>query len=417
MNSQFGHRVSLGLNVILAVIALGLALHGPKSVPAPAPLEPATPVNEARHTQVISKSPGFMAEAPRSDQRRWLVDELRAMGVPNKILARIVQQDIDANWTKYAGELTLKCHGDADTMAALQLQIDASMDSDMRAALGEEGFKQWDHDNLLRETDPGKVQLSAAETDAAYDLWKKLQQRELEFKKARADGKMDEAEITDAHDKAYSEFNQQMKALLGDDRYAKSQQTDDATAAANLRQDFAKANPTDSQFQQLLQTQQQWNDRRAELDKQFQNDTSSATYTEQIKALDAARDAQYQSVLGTNVLTAIQKEQDPGYLRMKKYESIWGLDDSSIDSIYSTLKYYDKSMSDYQTQAHALEANGQTVDWNAVNKNLQQFSQQVQQSLQNYLGQDRFSRLQQNGVLQFNQNQFSYNVKGDFKGN
>jgi len=259
--------------------------------------------------------------------------------------------------------------------------------------------------------------LTAAETDSAYDLWKKLQQRELELKKAKLDGEMDEADMTDAHDKAYSEFNQQMKTLLGDERYAKSQQTDSGTAADNLREGFAKANPTDAQFQQLLQTQQRWNERRAELDKQFQDDTSSAAYTEQVKALDAARDAQYQNVLGTNVFTALQKEQDPGYASMKKYETLWGLDDNSIDSIYGTLKYYQKSVSDYQTQAHALEASGQKVDWNAINQNLQQFSQQIQQSLRNYLGPDRYSRLQQNGVLQFNQNQYSYNVKGNYKEN
>jgi hypothetical protein len=45
----------------------------------------------------------------------------------------------------------------------------------------------------------------------------------------------------------------------------------------------------------------------------IQDDTSYSAYNEQIKALDAARDTQYQSVLGTNVFTALQKEQDPGY--------------------------------------------------------------------------------------------------------
>jgi len=417
MSRPISYRVSLGLNVILAIAAVGLALHRPPSAPAPVAQDVAAPANESRAISIGTASPKFHPEAPRSDQRRFLVDELRAMGVPNKILARIVQQDIDATWNKYAAELTLKCHGDADTMAALQLEIDTNMDSDMRAALGEGGFKQSDHENLLRETDPGKIPLSPVETDAAYGLWKKLQQREQELKQARLDGKMDVADMTDAHDKAYAEFNQQMKALLGDDRYAKSQQTDDGTIAANLKQDFAKANPTDSQFQQLLQTQQQWNEQRAEIDKQFQDNMSSTAYNEQIKALDTARDAQYQSVLGTNVFSALQKEQDPNYSRMKKYETIWGLDDSSIDSIYGTLKYYEKSVADYQTQAHALEANGQPADWTTINKNLQQFSQQVQQSLRNYLGDDRFNRLQQNGVLQFNQNQFSYNVKGDYKGN
>jgi len=408
MNNKAGHRVSLALNVVLAITALGLALHGSTPPPHSAPLEPATPVNGPQ-LKKSGRSPRFVEGASPSDQRRWLIDELRAMGVPNNILARIVQADLDANWTKYAGELTLKCHGDPDTMAALQLEIDMSADSDMRAALGEQGFRQWDHENMLRETDPGKVELTAAETQVAYGAWKKLQQRELELKKARVDGAMDEADITDAHDKAFAEFNQQMKALLGDERYAKSQQTDDETAAGSLRQEFSQANPTDSQFQQLLQAQQQWNERRSQIDKQFQDDTSSTAYTEQVKALDAERDAQYQSVLGTNVFSALQKEQDPGYSKMKKYETIWGLDDNSIDSIYGTLKYYEKSVSDYQTQVHALEASGQVVDQNAVNKSLQQFSQQIQQSLRNYLGPDRFKQLQQNGVFQFNQNQFSYN--------
>jgi hypothetical protein len=417
MNSQFTLRVSLGLNVILAVAAVGVAMHRPEPLSTPAAAqEPVAPANESR-PGIVLRPLRFTEQASRSDQRHWLIDELRAMGVPNKILARIAQQDIDANWNKFAAELTLKCRGDSDTMAALQLQIDSSMDEDMRAALGDEGFKQWDRENLLRETDPGKLPLTAAETDTAYDLWKKFHRRELELKQARLEGKMDEADMTDAQDKAYTAFNQQMKALLGDERYAQSQQTDSATAAANLRDNFAKANPTDAQFQQLLQTQQQWNERRAEIDKQFQDNMSSVAYNEQIKELDAARDTQYQSVLGTNVFTALQKEQDPGYMQMKKHEAIWGLDDGSIDSIYGTLKYYEKSISEYQTQAHALEANGQTVDWKAVDQNLQQFSQQIQQSLKNYLGQDRFSRLQQNGVLQFNQNQFSYNVKGDFKGN
>jgi hypothetical protein len=56
-----------------------------------------------------------------------------------------------------------------------------------------------------------------------------------------------------------------------------------------------------------------------------------------------------------------------------------------------------------QAQARALEAEGQSVDWDAVNKNLQQFADQTQQALQNYLGQGSFNRMQQNGVFPFNQ--------------
>jgi hypothetical protein len=254
----------------------------------------------------------------------------------------------------------------------------------------------------LREANLGKTQLTASEADSLYGMKKKLQQRRWDLEQARLKGEMDDAEINDAYDQAYSAFNQQMKALLGDERYAKSQGVDDGAAAANLRHDLAKLNPSDSQFQELLKAQQQWNERRSQLDQQFQDDPSSAAYAEQIKALDAARDQDYQRVLGTNVFDTFQKEQDGGYSKMKRYESIWGLDDHKIDYVYGTMKYYEKSVQDYQVRARALEAQGQSVDWDAVNKNLKQFAEQTQQSLQNYLGQDRFDKMQRNGVFQFN---------------
>src|SRR6185436_17638267 len=111
-----------------------------------------------------------------------------------------------------------------------------------------------------------------------------------------------------------------------------------------------------------------------------------------------ARDQEYQRALGTNVFDALQKDQDIGYSRMKKYENIWGLDDHKIDYVYGTLKYYEKSVQDYRARARALEAQGQSVDWDAVNKNLQQFTEQTQQALQNHVGQDSFDKMQRNGV-------------------
>jgi hypothetical protein len=117
-------------------------------------------------------------------------------------------------------------------------------------------------------------------------------------------------------------------------------------------------NPSDSQFQDLLKAQQQLNDQRAALDQQFQDDPTSPDYADQIQALDEARDQAYQQVLGTNAFDTLQKQQDDGYSKMKKYENTWGLDDNQIDSVYASIKYYQKSVQDYQAQAKALEAQG-----------------------------------------------------------
>jgi hypothetical protein len=211
---------------------------------------------------------------------------------------------------------------------------------------------------------------------------------------------MDNADANDAYDTAVAEFKRQMSALLGEARYAKSQGLDDGTAAAGLRQDFARANPTDSQFQELLKAQQQWNNQRAALDTHFQDDPSSATYADQIEALNAARDQEYRRVLGTNTFNTLEKEQDPGYSQMKRYQSLWGLDDNEIDSVYGAIKYYQKNAADYQARARASEAQGQSVDWDAVNKNLQQFTDQISLALQNYLGRDRLDKMLRNGVFQ-----------------
>jgi hypothetical protein len=404
MKSEFRHRASLALNVVLAVASVVLVLHKSKSVPAASALAVSpdrSEIEKPTSTQE-SKMPLYSEAASPSSKRRWLIDQLRAMGVPNNVLARIVLADLDKQWTSRATEVSKKSWGDPDTMAALQLENDMSRDAEMRSALGEAGFKQWDRENMIREVNRGKIELTSAETDATYALWKKLQQRELELKQAGVKGEMDEADINDAYEKAVSGFKQQMNALLGDERYAKSQQTDEGAAAASLRQDFARVNPNDSQFQDLLKTEQQWNDQRTALDKQFQDDPSSAAYAEQIKALDAARDQEYRQVLGTNVFDAFQKEQDPGYSQMKKYETLWGLDDDKIDSVYATMKYYQKSVDNYQSQARALESQGQKVDWDAVNKNLQQFADQTRQALQNYVGEGNFNKMLRNGVFQPN---------------
>jgi hypothetical protein len=206
---------------------------------------------------------------------------------------------------------------------------------------------------------------------------------------------MDDAEISEADDKAYSEYSQQLKALLGEDRYAKSQQLDDAFKADLLRHELAGVDPSDSQFQELFKAQQQWNKSLLQLD------ASSPDYAAQLKALDDARDQEYRQVLGASAFDTLQKQQDPGYSQMKKYESLWGLDDHKIDYVFETMRQYEKSVRDYQAQVNASQAQGQGVGWDTVNQTLQKLAAQTQQELQNYLGQDSFNKLQRNRVLKF----------------
>ena len=408
MSSEFRHQTSLVLNAVLAVTVGALALHKLAHASAASAIgaSPGKMTNQVSLGKMANETPAFTKQPklPQymdikspSDRRRLIIDQLRAMGVPNEVLGRVARVDFEVEWDSRFDE----CRGDMDKLAAVQLEMNKSKDAEMRAALGEEGFKQWDQDYMLWEAMSTKVEVTASEAAALYDFKKKLQQRMLELDEARVNGTMDDAEINDAQDKAYAEYNQQLRALLGDDRYAKSQQLDEAFVADYFRHSLAKANPSDAQFQELSKVEQAWNKSRSELDQQFQDDPTSPDYLEKIKALAAAHDQEYQRVLGADAFDALQKEQNPGYSQMKKYETLWGLDDTKIDYAYSTMKNYEKSVQDYQAQVSALQAQGQNVDWDAVSKKLQQITDQTQQALQNNLGQDSFNKLQRNRVLRW----------------
>jgi len=288
-----------------------------------------------------------------------------------------------------------------DKLAAVQLEMNMSKDAEMRAALGEQGFRQWDQKYMLWEAMNTEVDVNASEAAAIYGLKKKLQQRQFQVEQARLKGTMDDAEISEAYDKAYSEYNQQLRSLLGDERFAKSQQVDYAFLSDNLRHELAKANPTDAQVDELLKAEKEWNMSRAALDQQFQNDPASPVYQAKIKALDAVHDQEYRRVLGSDAFDNLRKEQDSGFSQMKKYETLWGLDDNKIDYVYDTMKQYQKSVDDYKTQVLSLQNQGQNVDWDAVKRNLQQSASQIQQALLDRLGPDTFNRLQRNRVLRW----------------
>ncbi len=401
-------RIGLGATIILNVVLIAaiarLSVPASQTTPARASSgASAAPGSRTAVTTRLETAPRYPDTAAAADQRRWVIDQLRAMGIPNRVLARVALLDLEESSEARGEEVAKRCQHDPAAMAEWQLETEKNRDAEMRAALGEDGFRQWDYENMRREIDGGGVPLTAAESDTAYALWKQLKQHEFVLKEAKLKGTMDDAQANDLLDRTSADYERQMKALLGEERYAKAQQIDAGTAAESLRREFASANPSEAQFGELLQAQQQWNERRAEMEKQLQSGEAFPNYEAQVRALDEARDQEYRRVLGRETFDALQKEQDPGYARMKKFAEAWALDDSKIDYVYGTLKYYEKTVQDYQARARAREAEGQGVDWTAINRNLRTFADQTQQALQSSLGPDAYAKLQRNGVIQLKQ--------------
>ena len=331
-----------------------------------------------------------------SERRRWMIDQLRALGAPDDMLALVALEDFETQWDSRFEA----CWGDPARMERVQLEKDLSKDAAMRAALGEEGFKAWDTKMMLWEAMSTPVQLSSRDSQTIYALKKNLQQRQFELEQARIDGTMDRAQVVAAVQKLYAEYNQQLKTVLGDERYAKSQQLDDDFVAGNLRYELASLNPSDSQFQNLFQADKRWSQTLAQLDPGDPN------YLAQFKAANEARDQEYRQVLGDAAFHDLREKEDTAYVQMKKYENLWGLDDSKINDVYDTMNAYRKAVGDYQLQVRTLQSQGQNVDWTAVNSHLQALTGETQAALQSRVGQDSFSRLQQNGILRWAGNGF-----------
>jgi len=292
-------------------------------------------------------------------------------------------------------------NGDIDDMELQRFneQHDAEEEKEMRGLLGDDRYVQWDKDRQL--TDMRRLKLSPEEADALYRLKKEFQQTQADLNRRMQNGEIDEADYNDQVARAQKDFDGKMKNVMGDDRFTAYQNPDDG-AAGSLKRDLRALNATDEQFSALLQAQRAWNEKRAALNKKYPDgDMQDEDYAAQIKAIDVARDQQYQQALGTNGVAMLERQQDYNYQTLKRYETVWQLSDAEVDHVYAAIRDYRKTVDDYQSRAQAMEDSGQDVDWTAVDANIQQFGRQVQQGLQLFLGVDRFQKIRRNEIFGF----------------
>jgi len=243
--------------------------------------------------------------------------------------------------------------------------------------------------------------LSDDETQSLYQLCKNLRQGQHDLQAAQLEGQMDDSDADRQAGLAQEKYNQQLKTLLGDDRYT-AMQSDDNPNTGALRRQLLDINASTTQIATMLQAQQQWSDQSEKLQQELQSgQLSGADYDSQIKTLGTTRDAAYQNALGADAYTEYQDSQDSRYRTLKQYESIWGLTDDDVKTLYAEIQNYDNSVRDYQNRASTIQAQGQDVDWPSVQANLQKFSEQTKANLQNSIGNQLFNKLTVLNVLGF----------------
>jgi hypothetical protein len=386
---------SLILNGFL-IMALAAALNAGKKSAKPSPAKP--PSSPVKFTAVVplkKTSPEMSANAltPAAKMKGW-IDQLRAAGAPDKLLAELIVADSEDRWQSREHELQKKYEkGDLDDkgLADSRDGHEAEQENELRTMLGDNAFRKFDREKVLADMDLAKLNLSDSELDTLYQLRKDNQNTERDLERSQRNGEIDESDMADRQAEAQTIYDEQLKLLLGE-RYALTRPSDDDAVAGNMKRTLKGMNVdvSDDQLNALALAQQQWNQQCNKLDPADPN------YSQQLSAADTARDTALEKVLGANGLAQFKMEQDGHYQTMKKFATVWQLNDQDMDQVYQTLHSYEASVRDYQQKAHAMESQGQAVDWEGVQANIQQYAQQTKDTLRNYLGIDRFNRMKKN---------------------
>jgi hypothetical protein len=391
-------RVSLAVNIAMTAALVLSLTRKPAAKGLPVSQTQTLPIVTVQPPIILPAAPVAVEDGPV--WQPWL-QKLRAAGVPDDVIGGLVVADFQNRWEKKMSDVWRRYAAgeiDDDERAGLEAQHDVEQEKELKAALGN-GFESWDKTRTLADIDIAKMNLSSSEVDTLYQLRKELARKNRDLEAARRNGEIDPSEFSAQQSAAQGDYEKQFKTLLGDARYAARQNFDDEAGGA-LRRSLKKLNLSDGQAETVSEIQSNWNAQRLTLDRQAEAGQLDPTaYERQLQAADAARDQEYQRVLGTNGLNQWQQVQDTRFQTLKQYAGAWQLSDADVDYVFRVIQYKQSVADYYQKQAQTGGAPGQSADAAKAQENMRQLSMQAEQAVNNYLGSDRYMKLKQNGLF------------------
>jgi hypothetical protein len=113
-------------------------------------------------------------------------------------------------------------------------------------------------------------------------------------------------------------------------------------------------------------------------------------YFKEVQAIQAARDAEYERILGPQGMAEWQKQQDYQYKQMIKYATAWQLSKADADFVYEAQRQYRQAVQDAAKNPGTYTARAEE---------LRTLGEQAAQNVQNYLGADRYAKLKKAGAI------------------
>jgi len=391
MKRNPGLLLSLAANAVLVCVVIRLS-RPPPPVPAP---DAATPsASTAQNNSAGSKS--------SFDFAQW-IRQSRTLGIADDVLAELVAADFNNKWSTRQRDFDRRYWQGRENNASrmrFEQQRDTELEQAIRSTLGEQAFVAWDKPKILGPLNAEKLNLPPADEDALYRIQKNWNRFNVELQRQQLAGEIGADEFARQFATAQSEYEQQCRTLLGDDRYATLQQPAD-TSGLELRRSLGTLTVTDAQFDALARANQELSARRTELERSLNDGRlSPADYSAQLASAETAKEQAWRDALGAGGYADFQKRQDSRYEMLRQNAADWQLTASDVEYLYRLTHDYEQSVRDYRRRAQQTEEQGQVVDWPAVQQNLQLFTRQTMEAIRNYLGDDRFARVKEDKLLE-----------------
>ncbi len=403
-------RLSLGANLLLGALVLGLLLReraAPAwSGPASGSLPPA------------SAAPAPGVDVPAAGAAGWenSMAELRRVGVPSAIIARLVVEKVAQKWTPIEADLERRyLHGEIDArrLAEQHERRAREQDAELRAALGD-GFLAWDVEHTVGNLYLGGHVPSEGQKRPIYDLHKTHLARLRDLEAAQRERALDDAAFETARARAESDFKTALAAIIGADRVDGLEPAGAAAPAERLRADFARLALDDVQMRELAAAHATWSAARADMARSLaETATMDGAYVGDLLALDRARDEDYRRILGDERFDAWHRAADDRVRAMRENAAAWKLDPAAIASVYSTLRAYDLAVANREHQAELAAQAGGAVDWARVQTDIAAYSREAEAALRARLGDEGFARLSHAEIISLREPDLARSALGE----
>ncbi len=392
-------RVSVLVNLVqLLVIGWLVARPSPEPVSRASFVGP-TASAAGEGTASSSRAPASVSApaTPGPD----LVALLEQAGFSRALVAQALLADFNHRWDRHVLAVEKRYAPRAvprREYVELGRARDAAFARELKAALGEEGYRAWHRDETLRQVNGADLPLDEGDAEAAYRLHLAFEETHRELQWAMEDGVADLADATELQTKAREKLDRDLEALFGKARLdAMRGHTD---PVANVYRTFDGLSPTPEQARAVVASDERHRAAEAALAERLRKDpVDVAEIVSALEEIDARRDEELAGVFGAEARADAARRSDPTYQTIRQFADAWGLEDTSVGPVYSAIDAFNRLRERTLGAAALREEAGQPVAWREIDAALERERQKAEDELRAMIGPERLHRLRRNGLL------------------